>query len=41
MLSKTGFVYIAPEGKVNEEKEKLANYKEMLNLAKERLAKLK
>ena len=41
MLSNPGFVNKAPEAKVNEEKEKLANYKEMLNLAKERLAKLK
>ena len=41
MLSNPGFVNKAPEAKVNEEKEKLANYKEMLNLAKERLVKLK
>ena len=40
MLSNPGFVNKAPEAKVNEEREKLANYKEMLNLAKERLKKL-
>ena len=36
-----GFVNKAPEAKVNEEKEKLAKYEEMLNASKERLAKLK
>ena len=41
MLSNPGFVNKAPEAKVNEEKEKLAKYKEMLALAKERLEKLK
>ena len=41
MLSNPGFVNKAPEAKVNEEKEKLAKYKEMLELAKERLGKLK
>ena len=41
MLSNPGFVNKAPEAKVNEEKEKLAKYKDMLELAKERLAKLK
>ena len=41
MLSNPGFVNKAPETKVNEEKEKLAKYREMLELAKERLAKLK
>ena len=40
MLSNPGFVNKAPEAKVNEEKEKLAKYKEMLDLAKERLEKL-
>ena len=40
MLSNPGFVNKAPEAKVNEEKEKLANYKEMLETAKERLASL-
>ena len=40
MLSNPGFVNKAPEEKVNEEKEKLAKYKEMLDLAKERLEKL-
>ena len=40
MLSNPGFVKKAPEAKVNEEKEKLAKYKEMLDLAKERLEKL-
>ena len=39
MLSNPGFVNKAPEAKVNEEKEKLAKYREMLELAKERLAK--
>ena len=38
MLSNPGFVNKAPEAKVNEEKEKLANYKDMLKTAKERLA---
>ena len=41
MLSNPGFVNKAPEAKVNEEKEKLAKYREMLELAKERLEKLK
>ena len=41
MLSNPGFMSKAPEAKVNEEKEKLAKYREMLALAKERLAKLK
>ena len=40
MLSNPGFVNKAPEAKVNEEREKLANYKEMLQTAKERLASL-
>ena len=41
MLSNPGFVNKAPETKVNEEKEKLSKYREMLELAKERLEKLK
>ena len=40
MLSNPGFINKAPEAKVNEEKEKLAKYREMLELAKERLEKL-
>ena len=40
MLSNPGFVNKAPEAKVNEEREKLANYKDMLETAKERLASL-
>ena len=40
MLSNPGFMSKAPEAKVNEEKEKLAKYREMLALAKERLAKI-
>ncbi len=41
MLSNPGFVNKAPAAKVNEEKEKLAQYKEMLESAKDRLEKLK
>ena len=41
MLSNPGFVNKAPEAKVNEEKEKLAKYREMLELARERLGKMK
>ena len=37
MLSNPGFVNKAPETKINEEKEKLANYKEMLETVKARL----
>lgn len=37
MLSNPGFVNKAPEAKVNEEKEKLAKYKEMLESTIERL----
>ena len=37
MLSNPGFVNKAPEAKINEEKEKLANYKEMLEKVIERL----
>ena len=41
MLSNQGFISKAPESKVNEEKEKLANYKNMLESVKQRLANLK
>ena len=41
MLSNPGFVNKAPETKVNEEREKLKRYQEMLNASKDRLAKLK
>ena len=41
MLSNPGFINKAPESKINEEKEKLAKYEEMLNASKERLANLK
>ena len=41
MLSNPGFVNKAPETKVNEEREKLKKYQEMLNASKDRLAKLK
>ena len=41
MLSNPGFVSKAPEAKVNEEKAKLANYKEQLAAVIERLEKLK
>ena len=37
MLSNPGFVNKAPEAKINEEKEKLAKYKEMLDSVIERL----
>ena len=40
MLSNPGFINKAPEAKINEEKEKLANYKEMLENVKARLQKL-
>ena len=40
MLSNPGFVEKAPEKKINEEKEKLERYKEMLKTAKERLNNL-
>ncbi len=40
MLSNPGFVNKAPESKVNEEKSKLENYKQMLANVKERLEKL-
>lgn len=41
MLSNPGFVNKAPEKKINEEKEKLANYKKMLEAVTERLEGLK
>jgi valyl-tRNA synthetase len=37
MLSNPGFVSKAPESKINEEKEKLAKYEEMLKNTEERL----
>ena len=40
MLSNPGFINKAPESKVNEEKEKLANYKKMLEAVEENLKKL-
>ena len=40
MLSNPGFVAKAPESKINEEKEKLAKYEEMLKNTVERLAKM-
>ena len=41
MLSNPGFINKAPESKVNEEKDKLANYKEMLETIQARLESLK
>ena len=41
MLSNPGFVAKAPEAKINEEKEKLAAYKEKLAQVTERLNSLK
>ena len=41
MLSNPGFVNKAPEAKVQEEKDKLANYTELLKVTKERLENLK
>lgn len=41
MLSNPGFINKAPESKINEEKEKLAKYEEMLNVSKERLEKIR
>ena len=41
MLSNPGFVNKAPEAKIKEEKEKLANYKTMLETVKERLNAIK
>ena len=40
MLSNPGFVNKAPEAKINEEKEKLAKYEDMLKATKERLENL-
>ena len=40
MLSNPGFVNKAPEAKVNEEKAKLENYKQMLQNVEERLKSL-
>ena len=40
MLSNTGFINKAPEAKINEEKEKLTNYKKMLEDTIERLKQL-
>ena len=40
MLSNPGFVNKAPEAKINEEKEKLAKYEEMLKNTVERLANM-
>ena len=40
MLSNPGFVNKAPEAKINEEKEKLAKYEEMLKNTIERLANM-
>ena len=40
MLSNPGFVNKAPEAKINEEKEKLAKYKDMLAKVEERIATL-
>ena len=41
MLSNPGFISKAPEAKVNEEKAKLENYKQMLSVVNERLNSLK
>ena len=41
MLSNPGFVNKAPESKVNEEKAKLENYRQMLKTVEERLSSLK
>ena len=41
MLSNPGFINKAPEAKVNEEKAKLENYKQMLAVVEERLKSLK
>ena len=40
MLSNPGFVAKAPESKINEEKAKLANYKELLESVEQKLAKM-
>ena len=41
MLSNPGFINKAPEAKINEEKEKLANYKELLENVIQKLEKMK
>ena len=41
MLSNPGFVNKAPEAKINEEKAKLENYRQMLKTVMERLENLK
>jgi len=41
MLSNPGFVNKAPEAKINEEKAKLENYKQMLKTVEERLNSMK
>ena len=41
MLSNPGFINKAPESKVNEEKAKLENYKQMLKTVEERLGSMK
>ena len=41
MLSNPGFVNKAPEAKINEEKAKLENYKQMLKKVEERLSSMK
>ena len=40
MLSNPGFINKAPEAKINEEKEKLSKYKEMLQNVVESLEKM-
>ena len=40
MLSTPGFISKAPEAKIQEEKDKLAKYEEMLKATKERLESL-
>lgn len=40
MLSNPGFINKAPENKIEEEKEKLVKYEEMLRNVEERLTKL-
>ena len=41
MLSNPGFVNKAPEAKINEEKAKLENYKQMLKTVEERLSSIR
>ena len=41
MLSNPGFINKAPESKINEEKEKLNKYEDMLNASRERLEKIR